>query len=229
MNFDIKNYGVIRIGGMELWITETMVNTWIIMGVLIVLAIAARIKLKNFKEVPKGFQNVLEFLVETFDNYFRSSAREELMYLGSWFFTIFAFVLISNISGVWNMRAPTADWSFTLAIALVTFFMTQILAVRYRKGEYLKSFLDPIFIFLPVNIIGEIARPISLSFRLFGNMLGGLVMMTLIYEVTPIFAHYFIPAALHIYFDLFAGVLQTYIFCTLSLSFINNTSLSPDV
>ena len=228
MNFDIKNYGVLKIGGLELWITQTMVNTWIIMGVLIALAIVTRIRLKKFQEIPKGFQNVIEFLVETFDNYMRGSARDELMFLGSWFFTLFAFVLISNISGVWNMRAPTADWSFTIAMAMVTFFMIQIMAIRYRKGEYFKSFLDPIFVFLPVNIIGEIARPISLSFRLFGNMLGGLVMMTLIYEVTPIFAHFVIPAALHVYFDLFSGVLQTYIFCTLSLSFINNSSLTPE-
>jgi F-type H+-transporting ATPase subunit a len=228
LNFDIKNYGVLKIGGLELWITQTMVNTWIIMGALIALAIVTRVKLKKFKEIPKGFQNVIEFLVETFDNNMRGSARDELMFLGSWFFTLFAFVLISNISGVWNMRAPTADWSFTVAMAMVTFFLIQIMALRYRKGEYLKSFLDPIFVFLPVNIIGEIARPISLSFRLFGNMLGGLVMMTLIYEVTPIFAHFVIPAALHVYFDLFSGVLQTYIFCTLSLSFINNSSLLPE-
>ena len=228
MDFSIKNYGVLRIGGLELWITQTMVNTWIIMGILIVFAIFTRIKLKKFKEIPKGLQNVVEFLVETFDNYLRGSARDELMYLGNWFFTLFVFVLISNISGVWNMRAPTADWSFTVTIALVTFFMTQILALRYRKGEYLSSFLKPFFLFLPVNIIGEIARPISLSFRLFGNMLGGLVMMTLIYEVTPVFVHFVIPAALHVYFDLFAGVLQTYIFCTLSLSFINNSSLTPE-
>ena len=228
MNFDIKNYGVLKIGGLELWITQTMVNTWIIMGILIALAIVTRIKLKKFKEIPKGFQNVIEFLVETFDNYMRGTTRDNLMFLGNWFFTLFAFILIANISGVWNMRAPTADWSFTIAIALVTFFMIQIMALRFRKGEYLRSFLDPIFVFLPVNIIGEIARPISLSFRLFGNMLGGLVMMTLIYEVTPIFAHFVIPAALHVYFDLFSGVLQTYIFCTLSLSFINNSSLAPE-
>ena len=228
MDFNINNYGVIRIGSFELWITQTIVNTWIIMGLLIALGVVTRVKLKKFKEVPKGFQNVIEFLVETFDNYLRGSARDELMFLGNWFFTVFAFVLISNISGVWNMRPPTADWSFTVAIALVTFFLIQILALRYRKGEYLKSFLEPIFIFLPINLIGEIARPISLSFRLFGNMLGGLVMMTLIYEMTPIVAHFIIPAALHVYFDLFSGVLQTYIFCTLSLSFINNSSLTPE-
>ena len=220
MDLNIKNYGVINIGGVEVWITDTMISTWIIMGVLITFAIFVRIKMKKFKDVPKGLQNVVEALVEVFEGYVRTTAGDKLMFLGNWFFTVFLFVLIANISGLFPMRPPTADWSMTVALALVTFALIQIMGVRYRKGEYLKSFIKPMFVFLPINIIGEIARPISLSFRLFGNILAGTVMMSLLYSMAPIFTRFVLPSALHIYFDLFAGVLQTYIFCTLSLSFI---------
>ena len=226
MDFDIKNHAVLKLGSLELWITDTIVNTWIIMAVLIIFAVIVRIKLKKFSDVPKGLQNVVEMMVEAFDNFLRGTVGDRLMFLGNWFFTVFVFVLISNISGLFTLRPPTADWAFTVAIALVTFFLLQILAIRYRGRAYLKSFLEPFFLFLPLNLLGEIARPISLSFRLYGNILSGTIIMTLIYTITPIFIRFVIPAALHAYFDLFAGVLQTYIFCALSLSFISSAAIS---
>ena len=229
MELNINNHAILKIGSIEVWITDTQIFTWVIMGVLITLAVIVRIKLKNFKSVPKGFQNVIEMLVEVFDNYLRTTAGDKLMFLGNWFFTAFGFILISNLSGlIPTFRSPTADWSMTVMLALGTFFMIQVLAFRYRKGQYLKTFFEPVFIFLPMNIISEIARPISLSFRLFGNMLSGLVMMSLVYTMFPPLLKFVIPAALHVYFDLFAGVLQTYIFCTLSMSFIGSASELPE-
>jgi F-type H+-transporting ATPase subunit a len=84
-------------------------------------------------------------------------------------------------------------------------------------GAYLKGFAEPIFILLPLNIIGELATPISLSFRLFGNILGGVIIMYLLYSAVPVL----IPILPHIYFDLFAGILQTFIFVMLSMVFIS--------
>ena len=229
MNFDIKNHAVLYLGNIEIWITDTMISTWIIMGILIAFAIVVRIKLHKFNEVPKGFQNVVEALVETFENYLRTTVGDKLMFLGNWFFTVFIFILISNLSGlIPGMRPPTADWSMTVGLALVTFVMIQAMGAKYRKGEYVKSLFEPMFLFFPINVIGELARPISISFRLFGNMLAGLIMMSLIYSLFPIFARFVIPAALHVYFDLFSGVLQTYIFCTLSLSFISGAAAVAD-
>ena len=221
LDIDIKVHAIINIGGIDVWITDTIISTWIIMGVLIALAVVVRIKSKSFKEVPTGFQNIIEALVEVFDNYVRTTVGEKLMFLGNWFFTVFVFVLVSNISGIIpGIRPPTADWSPTLALAIVTFVLIHVMGVKYRKGEYIKSFFQPMFLFFPINVIGELARPISISFRLFGNMLAGLIMMSLLYAMAPLVARFIFPAALHVYFDLFAGVLQTYIFVTLSLSFI---------
>jgi len=222
LDIDIKIHGIVNIGGVDVWITDTIISTWIIMGVLIAFAVVVRIKSRKFTEkTPKGLQNVVEALVEVFDNYVRTTAGEKLMFLGNWFFTVFVFVLISNISGIIpGIRPPTADWSLTLALAIVTFVLIHVVGVKYRKGEYLKSFFKPMFLFFPINVIGELARPISISFRLFGNILAGLIMMSLLYSMAPMFIRFVVPSALHAYFDLFAGVLQTYIFVTLSLSFI---------
>ena len=223
----IKNHAVLNLFGLEIWITDTMITTWIIMGILITFGIVVRIKVRNFKEVPTGFQNVVEALVEVFENYLRSTVGDKLMFLGNWFFTLFLFILLSNLSGLFPViRTPTADWSMTFGLALVTFILIQVMGIKYRKTQYLKDLFAPlpwwcpIPLFLPINVIGELARPISLSFRLFGNMLAGLIMMSLIYALTPVFTQFLIPSFLHAYFDLFSGVLQTYIFVTLSMTFV---------
>ena len=143
------------------------------------------------------------------------------MFLGPWFFTLFIFILVSNIGGIFpGFRPPTADWSMTIALALGTFVLIQAMGVKFRGAEYIKGLFRPVFLFFPINMIGELARPISISFRLFGNMLAGLIMMSLLYSLAPLVAKFGFPAALHAYFDIFAGMLQTYIFVTLSISFI---------
>ena len=229
-----RTHSVLHLFGLDFWITDTVISTWVIMGFLIILAVIVRIKMKNFKEVPKGFQNFIEMLVETFDNYIKNSVGEKLAFLGNWFFTVIIFVIFSNIIGVLSigiLRPPTADWSMTFALALVTFFLIQVMAVKFRGREYFANFAKPyagFLLFLPINILGELARPISLSFRLFGNIVAGVVIMALVYNITPFFARFFFPAALHLYFDLFAGILQAYVFTTLGLTFIAGAIEKPE-
>lgn len=230
MDFNIKNYAVLDVFGIEVWINETIINTWIIMGVLIALAIVVRIKLSKFKEVPSGFQNFVELIVEAFDKFVKDSAGEKLAFLGNWFFTVFAFIMLSNMSGAFGMRPPTADWTMTITFALCTFVLIHTMGARSRKGGYIKSLFEPFIgkfpnlVFFPLNVIGELARPVSLSFRLFGNILGGMILMSLYYSMVPVFLLFGVPSFLHVYFDLFAGFLQAYIFTILSLSFISAAS-----
>ena len=225
MDFNIKNLWALNIGGVEVWITTTVVNTWIIMSLLILAAIVVRIRIMEFKIVPGGLQNGVEALVEMFDGIMRSTAGEKMMgFLGNWYFAIFIFILVSNLSGLVGMRPPTADWTTTFAFALATFILIQAMGLKYRKGAYLKTFFEPSPVFFPLNLIGELARPISLSFRLFGNILAGMILMTLIYELAPIFVRFGIPVFLHAFFDVFAGGLQAYIFCVLSMSFVGTAA-----
>ena len=219
-DFTVKNLWVINIRGVEVWITQTIFNTWIIMLILIAAAVAIRIKLRRLQDIPTGAQNVVEAVIELFDGFVQNTAGVKLKNLGDWFFMVFVFILTSNLSGLVGLRPPTADWCTTFAFALATFILIQLMGTIYTRGTYLKNFFKPNFIFLPLNLIGELARPVALSFRLFGNALAGMILVSLFYTLTPVYARFFIPATLHAYFDLFSGVLQTYIFCVLSLTFI---------
>jgi F-type H+-transporting ATPase subunit a len=165
-------------------------------------------------------------MVETLINFVKGTAGEKLEGLGNWFFMVFLFVLVSNLSGLLTLRPPTADWPTPFAFALVTFCLIQYYGIKYQKGKYIKSFFEPVFFLFPLNIIGELARPISLSFRMFGNILGGMILLSLLYTLVPWYFTLVVPAALHAYFDVVGGALQTYIFCVLSLAFIGAVSVS---
>ena len=94
--------------------------------------------------------------------------------------------------------------------------------IKVNGLGYFKGFFEPIPLLFPLNVIGELANPISLSFRLFGNILGGTIIMGLFYAMLPWFVKIGIPSALHFYFDVFAGGLQTFIFVMLSMTFVSN-------
>lgn len=216
------------IGGTEVWITETVVNTWIFMVVLILIAAILRARMKNYKYKPSGVQNVVELAIEYMDSFVKGAMTEKYAYFGNWFFGVFVLILVSNLSGLLGFRPPTADLCTTAAITLTTFFLIHFMGIKTGKGGYFKGYLEPIPILLPINIISELATPISLSFRLFGNILGGMIIMAMVYMalgnlpgVLKIF-NLGIPAALHVYFDVFAGCIQTVIFVMLSMTFIKD-------
>jgi len=218
---------ILNIFGVEVWITQTIFNTWLIMLFLTIIAIIVRLTMSGWKIIPRGFQNAVEAIIDAFDNIVRNIAGEKLIGLGNWFFMVFTFILVSNISGIVGLRPPTADWATTFAFALATFLLIHIMGFRHRKGKYLKSFFEPIFIFFPLNVIGELSKPVSLSFRLFGNVLSGMIVTTLLYTA-PIYLRLVVPVVLHVYFDLFTGAIQTYIFCVLSLTFISTAATSTE-
>lgn len=222
MNFNVGNRAVWNIFGIEVWITDTIVNAYSISAVLILLALVVRWKLITYTPgAPKGLQNAAELAIESFDNFAKGAAGPKLAFLGKWFFAVFIFIMCSNLSGmIPKFRPPTADWSVTFSLAVVTFFLINIMGAIYKGPEYWKGFLEPFFLFLPLNILGELAKPISLSFRLFGNILAGMILMSILYEIGPTFIIFVLPSALHAYFDTAMGILQAYIFTVLSLSFI---------
>ena len=132
---------------------------------------------------------------------------------------------MSNISGLVGLRPPTADYGTTFALALITFFMIRICKVKHQSAkqiwEGVCSPLPPwLPIWAPINVISEIAIPISLSLRLFANVLSGTVIMALVYGLLGGIAVVW-PAALHVYFDLFSGAIQTYVFCMLTMTYVS--------
>ncbi len=131
---------------------------------------------------------------------------------------LFLFIFVSNISGLFGLRPPTADYGVTLPLGLITFGIIQYNNIKYNKVGAFTGLFQPLPLLFPINLIGEIAVPFSLSLRLFGNILSGTVMMSLIYQLLTKFAVGW-PGILHIYFDVFSGAIQTYVFCMLTMVF----------
>jgi F-type H+-transporting ATPase subunit a len=217
MEFDIKT--AFYLGNIP--ITETVVNTWIIMAVMIAFAVAAGRKFSN--AAPDDdlgtFGLLTEIVVDGLNKMIASTMGEKAATFGPYIGTLFSFLLLANLSGLIGFRPPTADLNTTLAFASISFVLIQGTALR-SKGivGYFKGFFEPLWFLFPLNVVGELATPISLSFRLFGNILGGMIIMSLLYQVVPIL----IPAPLHIYFDVFSGVLQAFIFTMLTMVFISS-------
>ncbi len=217
-----SNYIELQLGSFSFRLSETIITTWIIMAGLIIFALIVRHKLNKFEDVPKtGFQNFIEMIVESMDNFVAGNMGEKYRYFGNWFFGVFAFILISNLSGLLGFRAPTADLGTTAALALTTFVLIHFMGIITGKLGYFKGYFEPVPFLVPLNIISEIATPVSLSFRLFGNLLGGTIIMGLVYSI-PMVIRVWVPAFLHIYFDVFSGCLQTFIFVMLSMAFIGD-------
>ncbi len=203
---------IFRVG--EIPITETILGGWIIMLFII---LGGFVLTRRLQERPRGSQAYVELIV----NAFRSLVSDTMGTDKTGFFpfvgALILFILISNISGVVGVRPPTSDVNITMGMAILTFLMVQFYRMK-AKGlfGYFKSFAEPIFFLFPLNIISELAAPVSLGMRLFGNILGGTVIVALIYEVIPVV----IPLPFHLYFDLFVGAVQTFIFAMLTMVFV---------
>jgi len=208
--------------GHTVWITTTHICLLIVLLVLIGFAIAANIAMKHATEVPGFFQNIVELIVEMLDNMVKGSMGKSAAKFANYIGSIFIFILISNISGLFGLRPPTADYGVTLPLGLMTFTLIHYNKLKHQKlSGVLKGLCDPWPIWAPINIIGDIAVPISLSLRLFANVLSGVVMMALVYGLLKFIAIGW-PAALHVYFDLFSGAIQTYVFCMLTMTYISD-------
>lgn len=221
VDFMIHGLFKYKLFGQEFYITTTHVSILIVMIILLVFAILANRKMKNPDEIPGGFQNVVEMIVEMLDKMVHGSMGKYAGKFANYIGSIFLFIFVSNISGLFGLRPPTADYGVTLPLGIITFAIIQYNNIRYNKFGALTGLFKPLPFLFPINIIGEIAVPFSLSLRLFGNILSGTVMMSLIYTLlAPIAIGW--PGFLHIYFDIFSGAIQTYVFCMLTMVFVTD-------
>lgn len=225
IDFMIHGIFSFNLFGQEVWITTSHACILIVMLLMLIFAFAANRKLKHAAEIPDGFQNIVELVVEMLDGMVESTMGKWAPRFVNYISTIFIFILMSNISGLFGLRPPTADYGTTLALGVITFCMIWFNKVKHQSGKQIWtdmcSPLPPwLPIWLPINVISEVAVPISLSLRLFANVLSGTVMMALVYGLLRFFAVIW-PAALHVYFDLFSGAIQTYVFCMLTMTYVS--------
>lgn len=226
-NIDFMIHGIIPVNffGTEVWITTSHACILIVMLLMVVFAFCANRKLKNAsKDKPDAFQNVIELIVEMLDGMVKGTMGKWAPKFVNYISTIFIFILMSNISGLFGLRPPTADYGTTLALALITFCMIHYNKVKHQSPKTIWtdmcSPLPPwLPLWAPINIISDIAVPISLSLRLFANVLSGTVIMALVYGLLRIIALAW-PSVLHVYFDLFSGAIQTYVFCMLTMTYV---------
>ena len=223
-DIDFMIHGIFsyEIFGQTVWITTTHVCVLIVMLTIIGFGIAANRAIKHASEVPGTFQNIVEMIVEMLDGMVDSTMGKNGLKFRNYIGTIFIFILFSNISGLLGLRPPTADYGVTLPLGVMTFSLIHFNKFKHQKvSGVIKGLCDPWPIWAPINIIGDIAVPISLSLRLFANVLSGTVMMALVYGLLSKIAIIW-PAALHVYFDLFSGAIQTYVFCMLTMTYVSD-------
>ena len=212
---DFMIHGIVKYNlfGQELWLTTTTVGMTIITVLLLILAFVASRTMKTATDIPGTFQNIVELGVEMLEKMTEGilgkSGRRFANYIG----TIFLFILFCNLSGLFGLRTVTADFGVTFLLGLVTFGIVQYQGIKNHGVGHFTGLFQPLPILFPINVIGEFANPISISLRLFANMLSGVIIMGLWYGMLPIFVKIGIPAALHVYCDVFSGCIQTYSVC----------------
>ena len=210
-----------RINVLGFSVSSSVVMTWIVIAVIAVIALAIRIfAIPRFKETPRGLQLVLETAVGAINDLTKEKYGHENEGLASYFFAMAALFLGTAIVELFGFRPPTTDLSMTFSYAVITFILINVFGV-FKKGikGRAQAYIKPNAIIAPFKLISDLAVPISLACRLFGNMLGGMIVVELVYYALGAFS-IGIPAVLGLYFNAFHPLIQYFIFINLSLTFI---------
>lgn len=206
--FTIPLFGGIPIG-------ESVVVTWIIMAALVLLAVLMTRNLK-VQDPGKG-QLLLETAVSALHDMVSGMVGEAGRRYVPYLMTVLIYIGIANIIGLFGFKPPTKDLTVTIALAVMSIVLIEYAGIYARgvKG-WVKSFAQPVAIMTPFNILEIVIKPLSLCMRLFGNVLGAFVIMELIKQVIPVA----VPVPFSLYFDLFDGLIQAYVFVFLTSLFI---------
>ncbi|MBO4400022.1 MAG: F0F1 ATP synthase subunit A [Lachnospiraceae bacterium] len=197
-------------------VSESVVVTWILMAVLIFIAIflTRDLKLHNISRR----QAFAEWIVIKISNLVEGMVGEKGRAFVPYLATVMMYIGFANICGIFGFKSPTKDLNVTVALALMSIVIVEGAGIYYLgMKRWLHKFTEPIAVVTPINILEVFTRPLSLCMRLFGNVLGAFVIMELIKTVTH---NILIPAVFCLYFDLFDGLLQAYVFVFLTSLYI---------
>jgi len=199
---------------------NNVLNTWLVMLILIGAALLIKNKLET---VPRGSQNFWEVIVSTLEDIVVQIMGDH----GRPFFPLIAtlalFILGCNLIGIipW-FQSSTNNLNTTLALALITFTTTHVVGIKHSGGAYFKHFLGPIPwlvpLMLPIEIIGHLSRVLSLSFRLFGNIMGEDLAVLILTLLVP----YLVPLPM-MFLQVFTSFIQTLVFMMLTMMYINGS------
>ena len=195
-------------------ITPPVLVTWVLM---LVLGLGAALMTRRLTLVPAGWQASLELLVDFIDGQIRDTTRGDPAPFRALIGTVFVYILFANWSSlIPGVDPPTAHLETDAALALIVFVATVAYGIRARGvGGYLKSFAEPTWVMIPLNIVEQITRTFSLMIRLFGNVMSGVFVIGIVLSLAGLL----LPIPL-MALDLLTGAVQAYIFSVLATVFI---------
>jgi F-type H+-transporting ATPase subunit a len=217
--------------GYSVGVTYPVVAQW---AVMLFIGVTVLIFARRLEAVPRGSQIWVEAVVEKVNGLVISNMGEKYKHYSPYIGTIMIYLLLLNLIGILGFRPPTMDYSVTLAFAIISFLVINVTAIKaHGFGHYLKGYAQPYAFMMPINIIERFIVPVSLSLRLFGNITAAMIIVELLYEGLEQFSHSMhmpypflqaiIPIPFHLYFDVFDGTIQMFIFAMLSMIFIKTT------
>lgn len=222
----------ISLPGLTIPITYSVAAQWVVMIFIMILALLITSKIK---EIPMGKQVWAEYIVEKIDGLVRSNMGKEFEQFTPYIGTLIIYLLFLNLTGIVGFKPPTSDYSVALGLAVISFVIIHSTTIKKQGiGHYLAGYAKPYGFMLPLNIIERVFQPISLSLRLFGNITASYILVGLIYDGLeslskslnlgiPLFQA-LIPIPFHLYFDLFDGTIQMFIFVMLTMIFTKVTA-----
>lgn len=239
--FDLPDTNIFT---MKNLITQTTISLFVVTIALILLAFFLT---RKITKRPGAVQVLLEKVITMLYNMVEDTMGKHNSKFAPYIGTLFVSSLIGSLIGTTQLfRSTTADLSVTMAWALVTTGMVWYQNIKHLGLKtWLKGFTEPIFIMTPMNIVSEIASPLSLAFRHFGNVAGGGVLTTLIYAALALLSNailgwapdviaeipFFqagIPAFLSLYFDFFSGFVQAFVFSLLTMVYVAGACPPPE-
>ena len=204
---------VFTIGGIGIY--ESVVVTWIIMAVVLLLSL---ILTRNLKvEHPGKRQLLLEQAVTSLEGITEGILGADGKRYAAYLTSVLMYLGIANLIGILGFKPPTKDLNVTAALAIMSIVLIEYAGI-HQKGvkRWLKGFAEPIALVAPINVLELFIKPLSLCMRLFGNVLGAFVIMELIEYIMPVG----LPVVFSMYFDIFDGLIQAYVFVFLTGLFI---------
>ena len=210
---------VFHIGGTRLVVNSTtIIMTWVVIGLVLAFAWVAT---RGRGLIPGPWQQIAELLVQWFKELVHDALGEA--YKEQYFpliCALFIFLLMCNWIGVLpGMDEPTKDINTTLGLGLMGFVIAHGTAIKVKGlKQYLKEYFEPMFFLMPLNVVGEMAKVISISFRLFGNIMGGSI---IIIVVSHLVYGLLLPPFLYGFFGMFVGTVQAFVFTMLTLVYIS--------
>ena len=199
---------------------ETLEMTWLAMFIAIVISCLA---VRSLKVIPTGWQNFIEIIVEWLHNQIEGMMGKRGMFLAPFIVSLFMFLLTSNLLGLIPfLESPTNDLNTTLGLALLVVCMVHFFGLYFKGGHYIAHFFQPIAPFVVINAIEEIAKPITLAFRLFGNILAGEILIIVLLNLTENPFWLSLPSVAWLGFSIFISCVHAVIFTMLSMAYLGN-------